>query len=146
MKPFAESDQPQRLIGGHRTLGDFGHQLDVLQRAQTRNQVVELKNEPDVFAPESRQLAFIRLEQVVVTEAHFDARVDVQPTKNVQQRRFAAARWPQQDDEFALVKFKVNRTQRVNGDFAHSINLRQSTSAEDGFMWSRNHYRRRPYW
>jgi hypothetical protein len=57
----------------------------------------------------------------------------------------SAARWPQQDDEFALVQFKVDRAQRVNGDFAHSINLRQLTSAEDGFARRRSIYRSRRY-
>ena len=51
IEPVAQPDQPQRLLGAHRVRGDLGHQRDVLARRETRDEVVELEDEPDVLAP-----------------------------------------------------------------------------------------------
>jgi hypothetical protein len=51
-----------------------------------------LKDESDMFAPEPCHLAFISLDQVVVSETHFAIRWDIQPAKNVQQR-YGRSRW-----------------------------------------------------
>ena len=49
MHSITEPDEPQSLLRVHWILSNVCHQFDVLERSQTGDQVVELKNESNVF-------------------------------------------------------------------------------------------------
>ena len=63
---------------------------------------------------------------------HVAAGRHVEPAENVEQRRFAAARGPEQHDEFARVKVQIDAAQRVHLDLAHAIDLGEPARFEDG--------------
>ena len=56
----------------------------------------------------------------------------VEPAEDVEQRRLAAARRPEQHDELAAVEIQVDRAQRVHLDLAHAVDLLDPTGLEDG--------------
>jgi hypothetical protein len=61
--------------------------------------------------------------QVVIAVADGTGGRYVEPTKDVQQCRFAAARRAKQYNEFTLVKLEVDASQGVDRDFTHLIDL-----------------------
>ena len=54
MHSITEPDEPQSLLRVHWILSNVCHQFDVLERSQTGDQVVELKNESNVFPTVTR--------------------------------------------------------------------------------------------
>ena len=87
------------------------------------NQIVELKDKTDVPASERRQRCFVSGGQFGIPVEDLTTRRHVQPAKNVQQRRFARSRWPEQDDELPLAQREIDLAQRVNLDFTHAVHL-----------------------
>jgi len=49
----------------------------------------------------------------------------------VQQRGFAAAGGPEQDEELALIKIEIDTAQRMHRDLAHAIDLGDAARLED---------------
>ena len=47
---FIQADQSQRFARVQRRLGDVSNHLDIFQRGQRRDQIVELEDEADMFA------------------------------------------------------------------------------------------------
>jgi len=102
----------------------------VLDRAQARNQVVELEHEADVLAAELRQLRLVGAIQPVVAVPDFPAAGYVQPAEDVEQRGLATAGGTQQHHELAAVQGQVDAAQRVHLDVAHPVHLGQAAGAE----------------
>ena len=82
-------------------------QLDVLNRIQHRNQVVELEDESDVPAAPLGQLAFRQRCEVSSGHNHLARRRAVDAGDQVQQRGLARARRPHQRQELALRHFEA---------------------------------------
>ena len=104
-------DRPARSAssGGIGLLGDLGDERDVLARGEAGDQVVELKHEADVLAAVARERRLRRpLTGRGRARTDAPARRSVEAAEDVQQRRLAAARRPEQDDELALVDFQVD--------------------------------------
>ena len=146
--PVAQADQPQRSSGRIGSRGDLGDQGDVLAGGQAGDQVVELEDEADVLAAVARQGGVVGGGQVVVAVADGAAGGHVQAAEDVEQRRFAAAGRPEQDDELALVQVEVDAAQGVDLDLAHAVDLGDPAGLEDGraeaFGRSSEPHRRRP--
>jgi hypothetical protein len=53
--PVAETDQCKSLFGRHRLTGYFGNQRNVLASGETRDEIIELEDEPDGVAPVLRE-------------------------------------------------------------------------------------------
>jgi hypothetical protein len=104
---------------------------DVLAHGQARNQVVELKHEPDVVAPVARQHRLLGVREIVVAPIRLARRRHVEAAQNVEERRLAAAGRPEQDDELAFADLEVDVAQRVHLDFAHPVDLAEAARDED---------------
>jgi len=107
----------------HRIDADFRHQLDVFQRSQARDQIVELEHEAHMLAPEGSQCRFVGAGQVVVQIVQSAGSRRIETAQNVQQSGFAAAGSSQQHDEFARMQFKIDMPERLDLHFAHRVYL-----------------------
>ena len=94
-----EAHARERLVGREGIGDDVRDQGHVLARGEARDQVVELEDEADVFAPVTRQLGLARPTQVMVAPLRRPRRRRIEAAEDVEQCRLAAARRPEQDDE-----------------------------------------------
>lgn len=78
---------------------------------------------PDVLAPVAGELCFIGGDEVVVAPERLARRWRVEPAEDVEQRRLAAARWPEQHYEFALADFELEIGERTHLDLSHPVDL-----------------------
>jgi hypothetical protein len=111
--------------------GDVGDELDVLPRRQAGDQVVELKDEADVAAPEAGEHAVGGAAELEVAKAERAAGGHVQPTQDVEKRRLAGARGPEQHHELAGVQVQAGAAQRHHLDLPHGIDPREVAGGED---------------
>jgi hypothetical protein len=132
--PLAHLDHGERLGGVDGCVGDLGDEGDVFECGQAGDQVVELEHEAHVFAPEARELGRGRRGEIVIEVVHLARRGPVQPVKDVEQRRLAAARGAQQDDEFTRQQLQVDVARRMHQGLAHGVDLTHLEHAEDRVM------------
>ena len=112
IEPIAEADERERLARVERVVGDLGDQRDVLARGQAGDQVVELEDEADVAPPVARQLVLVGVGEVGAAIDDAAGGADVEAAQDVEQRRLAAARGAEQDDQLALEQIEVDAAQR----------------------------------
>src|SRR3990170_8401725 len=108
-----ESDKRKRFIGPHRVFRDLGNQRDILVSRETRDQIVELKYEPDVLAPICREVPIIELGELHILEKKSAAGGMVKSAHDVQERRLAAPRGAQQHHNFTGQYFQVQSAKGV---------------------------------
>ena len=130
IEPLGEPDERQRLARVDRLGGDLVHQRDVFAHRQARDQIVELEHEADMLAPIARQFGIAGADELVLAPRAWPSG-RVEPAENVEQRRLAGARRPEQHDEFALIDVEVDVAQRMHRDLAHGIDLAQPARDED---------------
>ena len=65
----SSSDQRERLLRRHGIARNLGDQRDVFPRGEARDEIVELENEADRVAAESRQLILVRAGEIVVRDS-----------------------------------------------------------------------------
>ena len=70
------------------------------------------------------------IDQIVVAPHRMTGAGRIESAEDVEQRRLAGARGPQQNDEFALIDIEVDVAKRMHCDLAHDIDLRQAAGAE----------------
>jgi len=71
-----------------------------------------------MLAPVARQFGLARAPQVMVAPARGARSWRVEPTKNVEQRRLAAAGRPEQHHELRRVDIEIDAAQRLHLDLA----------------------------
>lgn len=123
-------DEVERLLGAHRPFRDFRHQLDVLEGGQARDQIIELKDEPDMFAPVAGEGAFADRGQAVVKEPRFPRRWDVEAADKVEEGRLARARWPEDDVELTCSCGKIDVVEGKDFNLAHPVDFRQPLGSQ----------------
>ena len=69
----------------------------------------------------------------MIAIAHTAGAGHIEAAEDVQQRRLAAARRPQQHHEFTGVQIQINAAQGMDLDFAGAVDLGQTPGTEDGF-------------
>ena len=131
VEPAAQPHEGQGLLGRHRIAGDLGDEGDVLARRQAGNEVVELEDEADMRAPVIGQRRLAGRREVAFLVDHLAGGRDVEPAQDVQQRRLARSGRPEQDDELAGDEIEVDPAERLHGDFAHAIDLRNRAGFEN---------------
>jgi hypothetical protein len=70
IEPPAKSHKFERFGSGKGVVGDLVHQFDILPRGQARNEIVELKNEPDALATILRKCVVVHGREVLISEPH----------------------------------------------------------------------------
>jgi hypothetical protein len=130
--PRRQADPVDRLVDRHRVVDDVGDQGDVLAHREARDQVVELEHEADVAAPERGQLRLRGGAQVLIAKAHFAGARHVEPAQDVEERRLAAARGAEEDDELAGTDVEVDLAQGPDLDLAGAVGLGQAPARKTG--------------
>jgi len=102
----ADADTRQRLdgarVGARRvSVGEIGGQLDVLARRQMVEQVERLEDEADLAVAEARQPPVVERVQVVAEHRRLAGVAAVEPAHDVQERRLARARAPDEREQLA---------------------------------------------
>ena len=87
-------------------------QLDVLLRREHRDQIEALEHEADVARAPVRQLAAFHLLEVLARDRELAAVRAIEPADQVEQRRLARARRPQQRQQFPGPHVEVHVVQR----------------------------------
>ena len=132
IETIAEADERECLFGAHRVGRDVGHERNVLPSGEARDEIVELEDEPDVLAAVLREGAIVRGDEVVIAKPDHAARGRVEAAENVQQRRFAAARRTENDDELALEEVEVHALEGEHVYFSHVVCLLEASRVEHG--------------
>ena len=102
--PTRSARAPARALGlVRRHAGEQAGQRDVVADGERRQQVEELEDEPDLFAPHPRQFVVAERRQVALVERERAAGRAIHRAAQVQQRRLAASRRPHQRDEIAAL-------------------------------------------
>jgi len=123
--PGAEPGQQQR-------------QLDVAERGQHRDEVVELEDEADVAAAPARQRALGQRADVGSVDHDLAGRGTIDACDQVEQRRLAGARRPHEREEFALGHAEVDAVEHGDllrialVDLAHLLHVDRNASARLG--------------
>src|SRR2546423_15700153 len=76
-------------------------QPDVLERRQRRQEVEELEDESDFVAPHSGQLVVWQSGQRRAVDDNFSGGWTIEAADQVEERRLARARWPDDRDHLA---------------------------------------------
>src|SRR5580765_8263701 len=111
--PALEADERERFARPHRMFRDFSHERHIFVGRQAWNQVVELKYEPYRLATIGSEAALIEAGQLETFEKQMAAACTIETAHNVEERRFSAARGPQQNDHFTMQDFKIDAAQRA---------------------------------
>src|SRR5262249_21935910 len=106
-EPIAEAHQLERRLRPLPTLTaahavEQERQLDVLERREHRNEVVELENEADVALAPLRQRAVAEARGVGAVHAHLAAARLVEAADQIEQRGLAASRGAHERHVFAF--------------------------------------------
>src|SRR4051812_24838191 len=97
---------------GH-TVAEEVRQQDVLQRAERREQVEALEDEPDLRVPQRRELRVADAAQIAAEHVRLAGELPVEPAEQVQQRALPAAALPFDGDELAPAHRKIDAAQQV---------------------------------
>ncbi len=92
-------------------------QLDVLERRQDRDEVVELEDESDVVGPPAGDLAFGHPADFLVVDDHRAGRRPIEAGDQVEERRLAGTRGSHQGEELPFVDRQVESRQHWNPEF-----------------------------
>ena len=131
-----------QLFAGAGQTGLFVHTLehqrqgDVLRRRHGGQQVVALKNEPQVLLAELGQLVLGHFADLVLSYVYLAGRRLFQPGQLVQQRGFAAAGLADDTAELALFYRQIDIIQRNDALLADGIDLAQLLCTDD---WCQTH-------
>ena len=132
IETMVEADHPERLLRRHRVLDDLGDERHVLARRQARDQVVELKDESHVRPAILGELRVVRRRQIVILVDDLARGRHVESAEDVEQGGLARSGRTEQDHELARKQVEIDAAERLHGDLAHLIDLRQRARREDG--------------
>ena len=102
-----------RMAFRRRPPGDTQRHLDVFERGELRQQVMELVDEAEVHVPPAALLGRAHLREVAAFQRDAPGGGPVEPAQQVQQRALARARGADDRDEFALSDFKIDAPKHV---------------------------------
>src|SRR5690606_22475892 len=134
---LGQTDQAQRHLGAPGPLGaahlaQQQRQLDVLLRAQHRQQVVELEDEADVLGAPARQFAGLELVDALAVDADAAGGGRVQAADQVQQGGLARARRAHQGDEGTALDLEVDAVQHFHLLLAAGVVLGELPDLDQG--------------
>ena len=124
-----QTDLLQRFLGPAAAFflpdpGQRQRQLDIGQHSLVGNQVIALEHESDRMVAVGIPVAFLKILCALSADDQVSVRVLVQPSDNIQQRRFPAAGRPQNRRKFAFPKLQVNSPESMHLHFPAGIIFR----------------------
>ena len=112
LQPILQPDLAQHLCRVERMLAQLRRDLNVFERRQVLDQVIELEHEAHVAAAILRELTAVVAGDVPPVELHGAARERVHTAEDIQQRRLARARRTHDHADLALLDRKARVVQR----------------------------------
>src|SRR3989441_2105111 len=112
-----------RLTRRFRDARHHHRQLEVLDRGDARNQIEELKHEPDAVQPMLLESALVHDAQVLSLDQNLPRRRPIDAAEQIEQRRLAAAARAHDGDGLALLHFPRALAQRVHFFGGHRVLL-----------------------
>ena len=85
IEPFLKSDQRERIARIEGFVGDFGNECHILEGGKARNEVVELKDEADVFAAIPGKFSFIGADKIMFAPSCFSRSRRIETAKYIEQ-------------------------------------------------------------
>ena len=137
MQAGGEPDRAERDLGtpaplGARQIRQQQRQLDVLDRAQHRDQVVELEDEPDVARAPCRERVLVETGERLARDDDLAAVGAVETGEEVQQRRLPRARRPHERDEASAGNAQRDVLERVHEVDAAAVEARHVAHVDHG--------------
>lgn len=99
---------------------------DVLENIQRRDEIEELKDVADRFAPQHRELSLIERRCLLIAEKDAAARWTIDGADEVEQRRFSASGCTHENSEFAARDLERDVIENLHrrGFIAAGVNVR----------------------
>jgi hypothetical protein len=113
-------------------LGDIRDQLHVLASGERWDEVVELEHEAHVLAPVAREDLVVGPEQILLAVVDLPGGRRIEAPKDVEQRRLAAPRRPEQHGHLRGVEIEVDPAQCLYLHVAHAVGLGEAARNEHG--------------
>ncbi len=82
---IAQPNKRERFFRLHRMRRDLGDERDVLARGQTRDQIVELKDEPDMLTAVTGKRGVVKRGQIMIAKTDAAAGRHIKPAENIEQ-------------------------------------------------------------
>lgn len=106
---IAEADALKQLAGlGHRVASPYAidkeRHRDILGGREVWQEMMKLKDEPDLRVAKTRQLIPARARNIEFTQLDLAAIRRIQPAEQVKQSRFASARWAHDSNHLTRLK------------------------------------------
>ena len=105
--------------------------LDVLQRREIRDQVIELEHKAHVVPTVGGELGFIKGRDLLPVDGHAAVGEAIHPAQNVQERGLPGAGFPDDHADLAPLDVKTRVMQRRHGHFPRLIDLPHPVKADE---------------
>lgn len=122
---LGQADQREGVAWVETAVGQLGHEGYVFRSAQRRDQIVELKNEPDVFASVRSELRVAGAAEILVLVVDIPGGGHIETADDVQEGGLAAAGCPKQDQELSPAKFEIDSPESLHLHLSHLVELAQ---------------------
>ena len=110
---------------------EFQGQADVFANGESRDQIEELEDESDPGAPEECPIVLAHGRQILSVDPDLALIGRVDAADQIEQRTFAAATFPQDGSNFALLKFGMGVLQNDTAHVAFIICFGQVMDAKE---------------
>ena len=118
---LGEAHLAEGFLGIEGTGAHLGRELDVFERGEVGNKVVELEHEAHVGAAVLHELAFGRMGDVAAVDHDGARRGCVHAAQDVERRGFASAGRAENDGKLAALDSEVRAIKRVDLRFARAV-------------------------
>lgn len=105
--------------------------LDVLERREIRDQVIELEHKAHVVSAVGGELGFIKGRDLLPVDGHAAVGEAVHPAQNVQEGGLPGAGFPDDHADLAPLDVKARVMQRRHGHFSRLIDLPHPVKADE---------------
>ena len=111
---LAQANLAKRLFGIERIGANLRRELDVFERRQVGDQIVELEDKADVGAAVLHELRLVGSAHVTPVHRHGAGGRRIHAAQNVERRGLAGTRSTQNDGELAALDRKACAVERMN--------------------------------
>ena len=109
------------MLGIERIGADLSCELNVFERRQVGDQIVELEDKADIGAAVFHELSLVGGAHVAPVHRHGAGSRRIHATQNVERRGFTGARSAQDNGKLATLNGKTRAVERVNAGIALAV-------------------------
>ena len=131
LRPLLQAHLLQNLPGVQCPGRELRRDLDVLERREIGDQVIELEHKAHVVSAVGGELAFIKGRDLLPVDSHAAIGEAVHPAQNVQEGGLPGAGFPDDHTDLAPLDVKTRVVQRRHGHFPRLIDLPHPVKADE---------------